>query len=89
MFEQHKTFTQKYRLFIFTFVLVFLNVFLFHLDWQNSHRGFTFAMLDVGKGDGLFIESPSGTKIMFDAGPPRSVLGPLARTMSPDRKSVV
>lgn len=88
MFEQHKTFTQKYRLFIFTFVLVFLNVFLFHLDWQNSHRGFTFAMLDVGQGDGLFIESPSGTQIMFDAGPPRSVLGPLARVMSPFDKSI-
>jgi len=88
MFEQHKTFTQKYRLFIFTLVLVLLNVFLFRLDWKNSDRGLTFAMLDVGQGDGLFIETPSGTQIMFDGGPPRSVLGPLARVMSPFDKSI-
>lgn len=48
----------------------------------------TFAMLDVGQGDGLFIESPSGVQVMFDAGPPHSVLGPLARVMSPFDKTI-
>ncbi len=45
-------------------------------------------MLDVGQGDGLFIESPTGTQIMFDAGPPRKVMGPLAKVMSPFDKSI-
>ena len=40
-------------------------------------------MLDVGQGDSLFIESPTGTQILFDAGPPRKVLSQLARVMSP------
>jgi competence protein ComEC len=45
-------------------------------------------MLDVGQGDGLFIESPTGTKVMFDGGPTHSVLGPLARVMSPFDKNI-
>ena len=45
-------------------------------------------MLDVGQGDALFIESPTGTQILFDAGPPRSVLGPLSRVMSPFDRSI-
>lgn len=79
---------KKYYLFIFAFFLLLTNIFLICLDWQNSHRSLTFAMLDVGQGDGLFIESPTGTQIMFDAGPPHSVLGPLARVLSPFDKSI-
>ena len=45
-------------------------------------------MLDVGQGEALFIESPTGTQIMFDGGGAKSVLGPLARAMSPFDKSI-
>ena len=88
MFEQSKTNAKEYRMPVFVFLLLAANIFLFRLDWRNSHRGFTFAMLDVGQGDGLFIESPTGTQIMFDAGPVRKVLGPLSRVMSPFDKSI-
>lgn len=88
MSEQYKTFTKKYGLFIFTALLLIVNIFLFRLDWQNFHRGLTFAMLDVGQGDSLFIESPTGTQVMFDGGPPRRVLGPLARVLSPFDKNI-
>ena len=84
MFENSK----KYYLLIFSFFLLITNIFLIRLDWQNSHRGLTFAVLDVGQGDGIFIESPTGTQIMFDAGPPRKVLGPLQKIMSPFDKSI-
>jgi len=84
MFENRK----KYWLFFFALLLFIVNIFLFRLDWKNLDRGLTFAMLDVGQGDGLFIESPTGTQIMFDGGPPRSVLGPLMRVMSPFDKSI-
>jgi competence protein ComEC len=79
---------KKYNLLIFAFFLLVVNIFLIHLDWQNFHRGLTFAMLDVGQGDGLFIESPTGAQIMFDTGPARKVLGPLSRVMSPFDKSI-
>jgi competence protein ComEC len=79
----------KYGLLIFTILLLVATIFLFHLDLQSSfNRSLTFAMLDIGQGDGLFIESPTGTHIMFDAGPVHHVLGPLARVMSPFDKNI-
>ncbi|MFZ2205828.1 MAG: ComEC/Rec2 family competence protein [Minisyncoccia bacterium] len=79
---------KKYLLSLCILVLVFANIFVFQLDWQNSHKGLTFVVLDVGQGDALFIESPTGTQIMFDVGPPRKVLGPLSQVMSPFDKSI-
>src|SRR3990167_7422190 len=74
---------QKYTLWILVIGLIIVNIFLFRLDWKNSHRGLTFAMLDIGQGDGLFIESPTGTQILVDAGPPRRILSALTHVMSP------
>lgn len=79
MFENYK----KYWLFFFVLVLFIANIFIFYSIWQNSHRSFTFAMLDVGQGDALFIESPTGTQILIDGGPPRKILNQLSRIMSP------
>lgn len=74
---------KKYVLLVFTIFLLVANIFLFRLDWQNSKRNFTFAMLNVGQGDALFIESPTGTQILVDGGPPRKILSELSRVMSP------
>ena len=84
MFENCK----KYWLFFFTFLLLVANIFIFYLDWQNSHRGLTFAMLDVGQGDALFIESPTGTQILVDGGPPKKILSQLSRVMSPFDRNI-
>jgi len=75
--------SKKYYLPIFIILLFVISIFLIYLDWQNSHRGFTFAMLDVGQGDALFIESPTGTQILIDGGPPNKILGRLQQVMSP------
>jgi competence protein ComEC len=80
--------SKGFSLLIFVFLLLLVNVFLLHLDWRSSHRGLTFAMLDVGQGDGIFIESPTGTQIIFDGGPARKILGPLARVLSPFDKNI-
>lgn len=79
MFENYK----KYWLFFFVFLLLMADIFIFYLDWQNSHRALTFAMLNVGQGDALFIESPTGTQILIDGGPPKKILSQLSRVMSP------
>lgn len=79
---------KKYWLLIFVFFLLFIVIFLVYLDWQNTHKKFTFAMLDVGQGDALFIESPTGTQVMFDTGPARKVLGPLQKVISPFDKTI-
>ena len=83
MFENIK----KYGLFFFTLFLLCATIFIFYLDFRGSNRKLTFAMLDIGQGDALFIESPTGTQILIDGGPPRKILSQLARVMPPfDRK---
>ncbi|MFA5937024.1 MAG: ComEC/Rec2 family competence protein [Candidatus Paceibacterota bacterium] len=78
---------KRYWLFWFTVLLFVINIFLFYFDWQNSHKGFTFAMLNVGQGDALFVESPTGTQILIDSGPSKKILNQLSRVMPPfDRK---
>lgn len=41
----------------------------------------TFAMLDIGQGDALFVESPSGIQMLVDGGPIHSILAPLSKVM--------
>jgi competence protein ComEC len=75
-------------LWVFATFLFVVVIFLFYQDFKSLKTNLTFAMLDVGQGDGLFIESPTGTQIMFDGGPAHSVLGPLSRVMSPFDKTI-
>ena len=84
MFESCK----KYWLFLLTLLLLVANVFVFYLDWQSSHRVLTFAMLNIGQGDALFIESPTGTQVLVDGGPPKKILSQLSRVMSPFDRSI-
>lgn len=41
----------------------------------------TLAVLDVGQGDSIFIESPTGVQVLIDGGPDASVLRELSRVM--------
>ncbi len=65
-------------------IVIFLALFcslVFYFDGKSHIGKLTFAMLDIGQGDALFIESPTGVQILVDAGPPRRVLGELAKVM--------
>ena len=79
---------RNYTLFIFVVILVVLNFFLLYFNLQGRNKGLTFAVLDVGQGDALFIESPAGVQVMLDSGPARKALGALAQVMSPFDKSI-
>ena len=54
------------------YVLVLLFIFCIAL-WSatiaENQTGLTFAALNIGQGDGLFIESPTGVKVLMDGGP--------------------
>jgi len=77
MTDNHK----KHGLFLFVLVLLFCVVYIFYLDWQQSHRRLTFAVLNIGQGDALFIESPDGTQMLIDGGPPKNILKELPKVM--------
>ncbi len=79
---------KNYSLLLFVLVLLAITFYLFHLDFKSHNKGLTFAMLDIGQGDALYVESPTGTQVLFDAGPPNKVLGPLRKVMSPFDKSI-
>lgn len=75
-------------LLILVFILTVSDIFLFYLDFKNSRQDFVFAMLDIGQGDALFVQSPTGTQVLIDAGPPRKILGALSQVMSPFDRSI-
>lgn len=72
---------QKYFLPSLVIMLFVFNIFLFHLDKANSKKVLTLAVLNVGQGDAIFIESPTGVQVLIDGGPPQKVLNELSKVM--------
>jgi competence protein ComEC len=60
------------------FVLAVIALFVWSVP---THRGLSVSFLDVGQGDAIFIQSPSGTQILVDGGPDGSVLRELSKKM--------
>lgn len=63
------------------FVLSVMFFVLLFFETRSLDGKFVFAMLDVGQGDALFIQSPTGTQVLIDGGPPRKLLGALAEVV--------
>lgn len=57
-------------------VFVWLAVFA-----RTPRKELTFAVLDIGQGDSIFIESPAGVQVLIDGGPDASVLRELPKVM--------
>lgn len=53
----------------------------FVLFSQHKPGKLTVAFLDVGQGDAIYIESPTGIQLVVDGGPNRAILGELASLM--------
>jgi beta-lactamase superfamily II metal-dependent hydrolase len=79
---------KKHYLLVCAVLLLLATAYLFYLDFRASKKVLTFAVLDVGQGDALFVESPTGTQILFDSGPPRKISGALRQVMSPFDKTI-
>jgi competence protein ComEC len=79
---------KRYWLPIFTLLLLVAVIWIFYLNLQGGKKVLTFAMLDIGQGDALFIESPTGTQVLVDGGPPRKILGELQRLMPAFDRSI-
>src|SRR3989344_6022018 len=57
------------------------NAFIYYAVFAAGEREFTVAFLDVGQGDAIFIESPSGAQVLVDGGPNAKVLSELGELM--------
>ncbi len=63
------------------FILAILISLFVFLDLRNNRGLLTVAFLDVGQGDAIFIESPSGNQVLVDGGVGRGVLREISKVM--------
>src|SRR3989344_706505 len=63
-------------------VLFLITIFSIYLVFQESKQGIlTVAFLNIGQGDSIFIEAPSGNQVLIDGGPGKGVLRELSKVM--------
>lgn len=73
---------QKYLKFIILFLLFLINFFIWSGVFAQERGGILKVIfLDVGQGDAIFIETPSGNQILIDGGPDKKVLRELSEVM--------
>lgn len=71
----------RWRLFILIFLFL-LAAFSGYIAFKERRVGeMTVAFLNIGQGDSIFIESPSGNQILIDGGPDRSVLQEISKVI--------
>lgn len=76
-----RDFLKKYGIYFLIFIFFLFVIFLFYFDFSYKKDNLTFAMLDVGQGDSIFIETEDGTQILIDAGKNKKVLSELSKVI--------
>lgn len=72
---------RKHAALYFLGTLFVANFFIWYAVSAESRGTLTVAFLDVGQGDAIFIESPTGKQILLDGGPDGSVLSRIGALM--------
>lgn len=63
-------------------LLVSVSVVLWYVVINEDRKGIlTFAVLDVGQGDSLFIESPTGVQVLVDGGPGKNLMKEISKVL--------
>lgn len=62
--------------------LFFLSIVLWSVTFHENRNGvLTVAFLDIGQGDSIFIESPTGVQVVIDGGPNKTLLREISKVM--------
>ncbi len=72
---------QKYGLVFVLFILLLFTSYIVYLNISLNKKELVFSVLDIGQGDALFVQSPNGTQVLIDGGPPRKVISRLSQVM--------
>ncbi len=70
-----------FRWYFLLLLIVLATILLFILLNPKKVGIMTFAVLDVGQGDALYIESPTGTQVIVDGGPGNNLLKVLPKVL--------
>ena len=71
-------------------ILLIANLFIWQAEIRaGEHSGFlTIAFLDVGQGDAIYIEGPTGNQVLVDGGPSGQVLSELSKIIPFSDKTI-
>ena len=71
----------KYFRWYLLLLLIIFGIVLWSITFSEDQTGLTFAALNISQGDGLFIESPTGVKVLMDGGPNDNLIRELPKVM--------
>src|SRR5689334_4892122 len=69
-------------------ILFTANAAIFSCILRPQERTLEVSFLNVGQGDAIFIEGPTGRQVLIDGGRDRSVLRQLGKRMGPLDRSI-
>lgn len=80
--------TNRSLLFGLTTLLLGLNILVYVLVFSRNTDSLRVSFLNVGQGDAILIESPSGVDVLIDGGRDRAVLRELGKRLGPFDRSI-
>ena len=69
-------------------LLIPLNVVIFWIAFSPTSHLLRVSFLDVGQGDSILIQGPTGVRMLIDGGPDRSVMRELPKIMGPLQREI-
>ena len=73
--------TKNFKWYFLLFLIIF-SLLLWSVILREDKKGvLTFVVLDVGQGDALFIESPTGKQVIVDGGPNKALMREVSKVI--------
>lgn len=69
-------------------LLILVNVIIFYGALSPAPHTLRVSFLDVGQGDSILIQGPTGVRMLVDGGPDRSVVRELPKSMGPLQREI-